>query len=190
MIHPDNMYLDALCRNDHLKTKEIYQKCFPAVDKWISQNSGNTDSAKDVFQDVLINLYTRACVKQNFTLTTTICSFLGYASKMKWLKILGQTKNSIFQTLSKEVSIEYKDESSSIEEIWILLENKAERKQKLQKSFEQLSKKCQELLLLDIKGFNTEEIIHLMNYSNRNVLDASKSRCYRNWRDLYYKLDS
>ncbi len=188
MAHEDSIYLTALCENDHSKVMELYESCFPSVERWISQNNGSVQDARDVFQEVLMELYTRFCIKGNFTLTTGICSFLGFVSKRKWLKELSKRKNSKVKVLREELSVEYKDVSDSIEHEIVATENQQQQQEKLQRSFEQLSKSCQELLTLDTQGYTTEEIVELMQFSNRNVLDASKSRCYRKWRNLYQAL--
>lgn len=188
MTHEDSIYLTALCQNDQLKVLELYKKCFPAVDRWIGQNNGSTQDAKDIFQEVLIDLYTRFCIKDNFTLTTNICSFLGYVSKMKWLRALAKSRNSRVNVLREELNLEYKDVTNSIETHIIATEERQQQQEKMKRSFGQLSKSCQKLLTLDTEGYTTEEIVELMEFSNRNVLDASKSRCYRKWRSLYQAL--
>ncbi|MEM9887836.1 MAG: sigma-70 family RNA polymerase sigma factor [Bacteroidota bacterium] len=185
--HPDAIYIDALCKNDRLKVLELYQKCFPSVEQYIKRNNGSLSQAKDVFQEVLLELYERACIRQEFTLTTTICSFLGYVSKMKWLKILSKKKP--VELLRQEVEETYKDDTLSIEAQIIRQESQAEEQKKLTQSFAQLSERCKELLELKARGLSTEEIIEQMNFSNRNVLDASTSRCFKKWRELYQSLD-
>ena len=64
-----------------------------------------------------------------------------------------------------------------------------EQQKKLALSFAKLSDRCRELLELEAQGFNTEEIIEQMNFSNRNVLDASKSRCYKKWREVFHSIN-
>jgi len=60
-----------------------------------------------------------------------------------------------------------------------------ERMRKINRAFEQLGKKCKQLLkLFYYRGFDLEEIKNEMNLENKNTVKSQKSRCLSHLRKL------
>ena len=59
-----------------------------------------------------------------------------------------------------------------------------ENRDKFQKHFGALGKKCQELLtLFYYRGYTIQEIMEAENYNSENVVKAAKSRCMKTLRE-------
>lgn len=79
--------IESLRANDSKTLTTIYKKTFPMVEKYILQNTGNSDDAKDIFQDAFY-LLIRKANDENFELTAQPSTFLFGISKNLWLKEL------------------------------------------------------------------------------------------------------
>ena len=139
-VHKDQRYIDGLASNNSLIIHDIYKQFAPKVIQFIKNNSGNTEKAEDVIQEVLIAIYNQA-TKKNLKLTCPFDAYFFLLCKRKWLNELKKAKKLQVTNLNEEVS---KDEA--LEEL--VLETSAyERKhQLLEKMFQQLGNACKNLL--------------------------------------------
>jgi DNA-directed RNA polymerase specialized sigma24 family protein len=65
----------------------LYQKSYPSVEKFIVNNSGTVDDAKDIFQDTLLVLFKKVR-EDNFELTASVKTYIIAISKNLWCKKL------------------------------------------------------------------------------------------------------
>ena len=49
-------YLQGIAENDYAVLQEIYRESLPEVVKYVKQNSGTLDDAKDVFQECILEI--------------------------------------------------------------------------------------------------------------------------------------
>lgn len=83
--------IEGLKREESTAFKYLYQDNFNTVAYYIRQNSGDSDDAKDIFQESLIALvsYVR---KPDFKFSTNVGGFLVSIAKKMWLYRLRQTR--------------------------------------------------------------------------------------------------
>ena len=67
----------------------LYRHSYPGVERYVRQNHGTTDEAKDVFQDTLLILLTNVR-EPDFQLTASLKTYVFSISKHLWLKHLKQ----------------------------------------------------------------------------------------------------
>ena len=66
-IDQDKHLLEGLALNDREVIEAIYRDNYPMVQALILNNSGNSDEARDIFQEAMIVVYEKA-VSGNFEL--------------------------------------------------------------------------------------------------------------------------
>jgi RNA polymerase sigma factor (sigma-70 family) len=82
-----NYFLDGIRTNNPIVIKEIYEMFSHRVIQLVSTNRGNSEQAKDVFQDVLVSLYSQLQTKK-LELTCSFAYFFLLACKRRWLNVL------------------------------------------------------------------------------------------------------
>ena len=182
--HPDQKYVDALCRGDNRLIEEIYQQHAPKVSQWVCNNNGNTADAQDVFQKSLMAILARYC-NQDFNLSCPFGALLFSICKNLHRKGLRQNKQE--ESLRNQVEMEY----STTEEAEDLLEKAEEAVEKsriqacLEKTFNQLTELCRQALQLNAKGHSGEAIAEQLGMNNRNAVYARLHDCRNRWRQLF-----
>jgi len=73
---------------------DLYENEFPKVVRLITKNSGNIDSAKDIFQDALVILIEKVN-RMELDLTCSIKTYLYSICRILWLKQLRKDKKTI-----------------------------------------------------------------------------------------------
>jgi len=90
--HADQKYLVALVENNEPLIKEIYQHHSADVKRYVLQNSGTIEDAKDLFQEVLLELLRMTA--KGFTLRKPLKGYLSGMCRYKWIdKLNGDKKN-------------------------------------------------------------------------------------------------
>ena len=170
MVHPDQTYIEGLVLNDSKTIALIYSKFAPKVTHYIKMNSGFSDEAQDIIQEVLINLYNQAKTK-GLVLTCPFDAYFFLLCKRKWL-------NELKKSVHKEVTI--KDDSVSIdkdvEKLAIETEVQDEKQALFDEMFEKLGDKCQEVLKLSFITKTMEEVATKMGVTYGYVR-KKKSLC-------------
>jgi len=159
-------YLQGITSNDPSVLKQIYSQSLPAVVKYVKNNSGTLEDAKDIFQEGILMIYRKVISKQ-LTLTTDFHLFLFMVCKRIWLKKLRRKDR-------KEVTIEELEEFSIEDNIEDRLLKS--RKWKLfNKQFDLLGEECRKVLKMFFAGKSGKDIAEVMNYS----VDYAKRKKYK-----------
>ena len=156
-VHADQLYLDGLATNNSEIITSIYKKFVPKVIHYIKNNSGNTDKAEDVIQEVLITLYNQAKTK-NLQLTCPFDAYFFLLCKRRWLNELKKSSNK---------GVTFDDDKVSIDETvqqMVLETEQFDQKQSLfDAMFLKLGEKCQEVLRLSFATKTMEEVAEKLN---------------------------
>ena len=170
ILHHDQIYIDGLLNNNSSIVESIYKKFVPKVTYYIKMNSGSSDEAQDVIQEVLITIYNQAKTK-GLELTCPFDAYFFLLCKRKWL-------NELKKSYNKEVTI--KDENVSIdkdvEKLAIETEEQDEKQSLFDEMFQKLGEKCQEVLKLSFVTKTMEEVASKMNVTYAYVR-KKKSIC-------------
>lgn len=86
-IHPDQLYIEGLLKNDHNVVDAIYGRFAPKVIAYIQKNSGDEQAARDIIQETLMTIYDQAKTK-GLELTCPFDAYFFLICKRKWLNAL------------------------------------------------------------------------------------------------------
>ncbi len=184
MHHPDQRYLEALCRNDSRLLEEIYRKHAREITLWVLKNNGDADDAQDLFQDALMAIYDRYCGR-DFQMTGSFGGLVMAICRRKWFDRLAQKKRE--EGVRNNEAERYTEEAPEWEAAEeALLEQK--RQECLARVFELLSEQCRRLLALVSAGETpVEQIAGQLGMANANAVYQSKHRCTARWKQLFYE---
>jgi RNA polymerase sigma factor (sigma-70 family) len=156
-LHPDQIYIDGLANNDSAIIQSIYKKFVPKVVSYIRNNSGDTDQAQDVVQEIMILLFNQAKAKK-LQLTCPFDAYFFLLCKRKWL-------NEIKKSSNKGVTLDEDKTSTNelTEEMVLATEVFDEKQQLFDTMFQKLGDKCQELLKLSFTIKSMEEVAEKLN---------------------------
>ncbi len=162
----ENSFLQGIAENDYSVLQKIYQTSLPEVTKYIKNNSGGLDDAKDVFQEGILAIYNKI-KKEELVLTTTFHAYLFSVCKNIWLKKL-RSKNNKVLPLSTTWGL---TEENEYEELML-----KSRKWKLfNQKFSALAEECRKVLQMLFNGQSGKEIASEMGYTE----DYAKRKKYK-----------
>jgi RNA polymerase sigma factor (sigma-70 family) len=165
----DAQLLKGLISGDEEVVRQFYRLFFQSIRRFVLYNGGTDEDAKDLFQEVLLVMFQKAR-KGNFTLTSSLGTYLYSVSRFLWLKELGKRKRFLRKSIDVDEFIDiYTD-------IGIQSEYN-ERMLVYKKCFEKLSADCQKVLTLFMEGRSITEITKIMGYSSEQHTKNRRYRC-------------
>jgi len=160
-----NKYLNGIKNADNQILKEIYQNNFSTLKRFILNNNGDEEEAKDVFQDALTSLF-RRLQKEEFEIETTFGTYFFNIGKYIWYKRLKK-----------------KHPTTSIEKVQLVQENinnDLEDKRRIyEKALLKLGADCQKILKLYFDKLGFKEIAKKMNYTGEEYARRKKYLCVK-----------
>lgn len=155
----------------------IYKEIYPMVEKYVLDNSGSSDDAKDVFQDAMFLLF-RKVQDVNFQLTSKLSTFLYGIGRNLWLKKL--TK--------KKIDLKDYTEENKFEEIEEEEHLKLERTKLMKQCIEQLGEPCKTIIVqFYFLKSSMQEIAEMLNYTNANNAKNQKYKCFKRLQKMMNK---
>lgn len=131
--------LSAIRNNDEKALKTLYQNNYRKVERYVLENSGTTNEAKDIFQEAFIALW------RNIQLDrfqphngTSLDAYLFSIARNKWLDYLRNVKRSPIVPMTNE--------SNGIENIHELTEIESRSLKNINESLKLLGDVCKEVL--------------------------------------------
>lgn len=161
-----NKYLEGIKNSDKAVLDEIYKKDFPFLKKFVLNNNGDENDAKDVFQDALISVF-RRLQKEDFEIRTTFGSYIFSVGKFIWFKKLKKKPNTS-SIEDFQIGEESKIAEVSIEEQKHLL---------FEKIFKKLGEDCRKVLGFRFEKINFKKIAELMEYTSEEYARRKKYLC-------------
>ena len=161
--------LESLLKNDPKGISLIYQSIFPKVRKFVENNQGDENDAKDIFQKVLLQLITRIKVS-DYQLIDSFEAYLFTACKNLWRRELNR-KNKVTNRGFGEhrVNEETHDMAVSILE--------QERWELYNRCFAQLSENCRQILGMYFEKVSYHEMKERLSYSSETVVRQRVFKC-------------
>lgn len=132
--------LDAIKANDEKALQHIYTAGYPPVERFVLQNSGTEDDAKDIFQEAFVAMW-RNVQLDKFVPTGegSLNAYLFQIARHKWMDHLRSA------TVKKTTTLEEKhDITMTFEE---MNDKDAERLKAIKEKFKELGDNCRELLI-------------------------------------------
>lgn len=167
--------------------KEVYKMAYPACAKFITNNNGTTDDAKDLFQETLV-VFLKKLRDPDFELTAGISTYIYAINRNLWLKHLRKHHKKPVDLILDEpeqyVSLIQEDELGEK----MVLEAKHEH---ISQVLSTIPKDCQQLLLsFYFKKMPLKAIAQEMNYSDsfvkvkkKRCMDSFKQKVLESWKE-------
>jgi RNA polymerase sigma factor (sigma-70 family) len=171
-VSADN--LEGIRKGNSKAFRSVYVEYFGMVRYLIINNSGTEDEAKDIFQEAMVLLYEKAN-EENFTLTSSLKTWIYAVCRNKWLKQLEKKKKNYRFTDFEHFDAveEAEEENSSVHEA-------------LRASMSRLGVGCRKILLLFYYFKKSmEEIATELNYTNADNAKTQKYKCIQKLKALY-----
>lgn len=165
----DNQFIKGILDHNPVIIDQIYRDFFPMVRKMVISNGGDTQQAKDVFQDAVIILY-RKLLAGELELSCKLSTYLYAITKKLWMQEI-KLKRRLVTGIEKMADLaEEPDETD---------EYRNSLKKILTKHFDQLSDDCQKILRMHFNSATIDEIQLIMGYKTRHHTIDRKYRCKR-----------
>ncbi len=144
----------------------LYVKYFKIALRVVLTNSGTEDEAKDIFQETLI-VFWRNALKEDFTLTSRISTYLYSICNNLWLKELKRKKRTSPNSDKLEVSDPNAFSHDQKEQIRIIRE-----------CVDSLNDVCKKVLsLYYFDGMSMKEVAKAMGFANADTAKTKKYKC-------------
>jgi RNA polymerase sigma factor (sigma-70 family) len=167
---------------EELKTRNssaiyhVYEKYYPVVRKMIIDNSGSTDEAKDIFQETILILI-KNIQKEDFTLTSSLQTYIYSISRNLWLKKIRNDKRSIvfaddlnnYSELKEEEDEKFHIETHKYVE-WLI---------------SNIPVHCQVIVkYIYFLKYSIETVAGKMGYSNLHTASNMKYKCLKQMKEM------
>ncbi len=172
--------LDAIKANDEKALQHLYAANYPAVERYVVQNSGSSDDAKDIFQEAFVAMW-RNIHLGKFVPTGegSLNAYLFQIARYKWMDHLRST------LVKKTTTLEEKHEHTmTFEEV---NDKDIEKLNIIKEKFKQLGKNCRELLILFYyRKQSLKDIAELLEWTEATAKN-NKYRCMERLRTMITK---
>lgn len=160
-MHPDFHYIQSLLDNDSPGIESIYTRFAARIERFVRANSGDTDDARDVFQESLLCI-TRQARRPDFQLTCPFEAYLYLVCRGRWLNELKRRRNAAV-TIAEAGGFTDNTDAGALAD-HALREEARERL--FRHFFDKLSAGCRQLLQLAwTPGLSMEEVSVRLNVS-------------------------
>jgi RNA polymerase sigma factor (sigma-70 family) len=170
----------AIKANNETVLKSLYENNYSKVEKYVLNNSGTTDQAKDIYQEAYIAVW-RNIQMDKFSPETesALTGYLFQIARNKWLDYMRSNhfkKNIPLSDFEKQIP----DENESNDDEINFINN-------VKKQFEQLGENCRELLnRFYYKKESMKIIAEFFNWTDATARN-NKYRCLQHLRELVKK---
>lgn len=181
-MHPENKELEllkGLAINDKKAVETIYRENYNTIQTLVVNNSGNSDDAKDLFQEAMIVLYEKVKTGQ-FELNCQLKTYLYSVCRRLWLKRLQQMNR-------------YAGEMDSLQELVPVEEELEEHDRKneefrlMEKAIASLGEPCKSLIeAFYIQKRNMQEIASSFGYTNADNAKNQKYKCLMRLKKIFF----
>lgn len=169
---PTDMYaavVQQLRAGDPALLGALYDSAFPKVAAHIRKNNGDTDDARDVFQEAMIALVEQAG-HEHFTLTAAPGTYLFAISRNLWLKRLRERTRhvALAHTSGSEASEEHAFDTHAI----------PSAEERAASILDRITDHCVGILrALFMMRMPMPELMARMGWRNRHTADNQKYKC-------------
>ena len=175
----EKILLKGLALNDRLVVEAIYRDNYPMIQSFILNNNGNSDEARDIFQEAMIVVYEKA-VSGTFELNCQLKTYIYSVCRRLWLKRLQQLQRygSLIEnaedTLAVEEDLELHEKHNAD---FILMET----------AMNKIGEPCKSLLdAYYLQKKNMQEIAADFGYTNADNAKTQKYKCLVRLKKLFF----
>lgn len=161
MEHPDKKYIEAMLTNNELLLKELYERCFGKIKRFVTKNHGTANDAWDLLQEAMLAIFYKL-KQESFTLTCPLDAFIYIVCRNLWLKEL--RKNNLTAVTPNPEKVFYLKEDDSME-LAEACKQQAGRRELLMEKLKELGEGCRDLLKQNWSGLQLNEVAVKLNIS-------------------------
>ncbi|HNU89317.1 MAG TPA: sigma-70 family RNA polymerase sigma factor [Ferruginibacter sp.] len=175
----ENELLRGLAANDRDVIEAIYRDNYPMVQAFILNNSGNSDEARDIFQETMIVLYEKATL-EGFELNCQLKTYIYSVCRRLWLKRLQQMQrySSLVENVEDSVPVEEDIEQHEKHNAGFLM---------MEAAMNKIGEPCKSLLeAYYIQKKNMQEIAGEFGYTNADNAKTQKYKCLLRLKKLFF----
>jgi RNA polymerase sigma factor (sigma-70 family) len=175
----ENEFLRGLAANDRDVIEAIYRDNYPMIQAFILNNSGNSDEARDIFQEAMIVLYEKA-TSEVFELNCQLKTFIYSVCRRLWLKRLQQLQrySSLVENVEDTVPVEEDIEKHEKHNSDFLL---------METAMNKIGEPCKSLLdAYYIQKKNMQDIAGEFGYTNADNAKTQKYKCLLRLKKLFF----
>lgn len=161
----------------------VYNNYYTMVENFVLQNSGNTDDAKDVFQETVMSLY-KNVKNDKYSLDSKLSTYIFSIGKNNWFKKL--RKSGRMSHLEKEKH----NQIISDEDIQGSMEY-TEQQKLIGKLLHQVGEECSKLLkLFYFEKMRMVKIANVFDFASEQVAKNKKNKCMKKLRAVVFSNDN
>ena len=178
--YSDEEFIDALRSGDSEVLTILYKKHYQAVLRFIVNNSGSEEAARDVYQEAVIVLYENS-QDPAFTLHCKMQTYLYSVAKRIWLKQLRKSGKTFMFSENEE------DEIADVTHDMNQHLQREEDISKMTQSLQELGEPCSTLLKdFYIMKMSMDEIADKFGYTNADNAKTQKYKCLQRLKRQFY----
>lgn len=165
----NSYYINGIANGDNKVLLDIYDEFLPYVKKYVFRENGTIHDAEDVFNQVLVQFFTRLRT-QRIELRSTFESYLLTACKNIWRRELNKKKR---EWVTNDGYVEHISEATNFaqaimeQEMWELYEEK----------FKELSENCSRVLKLHLEKVPGKIIMGKLGYASESTVRQRIFKC-------------
>ncbi len=175
----EKILLEGLGKSDREAIEAIYRGNYAMVQSFVVNNNGTTDDARDIFQEMMIVLYEKAC-SGHFELNCQLRTFIYSVCKRLWLKKLQQQQRYSGQVESLEETVPVEEETELHEKRntdFILMET----------ALGKIGEPCKSLLeAYYLQKKQMQEIAATFGYTNADNAKTQKYKCLMRLKKIFF----
>jgi RNA polymerase sigma factor (sigma-70 family) len=173
----ERLVIERICSGDELALKSLYQEHFPMILRFVLNNNGSSDEAKDVYQEAVIIFYENIR-KDQFELTCKISTYLYSVCRRLWLKQLNLKSRNVSEMNDNDLFVEVDNDVDDHDE-------KEQKIQLLRRCMDELGEPCKTILTdFFFVQLTMEEIANKMGYTNAANAKNQKYKCFNRFKKL------
>ena len=171
--------LEGLALNDRSVVEAIYRNNYPMIQAFILNNNGDSDEARDIFQEAMIVIYEKA-VSGSFELNCQLKTYIYSVCRRLWLKRLQQLQR--YGSLVENV-----EDTVAVEEDLELHEKHNADFALMDIAMGKIGEPCKSLLdAYYIQKKNMQEIASEFGYTNADNAKTQKYKCLVRLKKLFF----
>lgn len=179
-MNKESRIIEQIRSRDHNAIEKIYIQYKEEFLIYASRFSVNDEDAVDIYQDSIVAMYENIIAGKLTSFTSSVKTYLFAIGKYKLYNSL--KVKTVTEDLTHYDSLLMEEDNDD----FLLREENIE---KLQKAYQQLGGKCQQVLKLFYYESRTIEEIKLqLDYSSKDVVKSQKSRCLEQIRKIIFKV--
>ena len=175
----EKQLLEGLALNDRSVVEAIYRDNYPIIQAFILNNNGNSDEARDIFQEAMIVIYEKA-LSGNFELNCLLKTYLYSVCRRLWLKRLQQLQRygSLIENVEETVAVEEDLEMHEKHNADFIL---------METAMSKIGEPCKSLLdAYYLQKKNMQEIAADFGYTNADNAKTQKYKCLVRLKKLFF----